>query len=114
MRKYWCFFDENGRITVPAEFREKMEKELVLHWGKDRLFVYSKKQWKKLEEKLKKSISKKPEKSRILRIFYSLSFETSIDAKGRILFPKILRKLAHLEQKEVLVEIVDDYLRISK
>ena len=47
--------DDKGRLIIPAKFREDLGNEFVVTRGIEKcLFVYSKEEWNKIVEKLKK------------------------------------------------------------
>ena len=90
MGEYSHTIDAKGRIIVPVKFRESLGDNFVVTKGLDNcLFVYTKEDWQKFEEKL-----------RTLPL-------TNKDARKftRILIPSVLREFAALEKDVVFVGV---------
>ena len=95
MGEYSHTIDAKGRIIVPVKFRESLGDNFVVTKGLDNcLFVYTKEDWQKFEEKFKNMLSKRRRRA-----------EMEVDKQGRILIPSVLREFASLEKDVVFVGV---------
>jgi MraZ protein len=93
--EYQHNIDPKGRVIVPSKFREDLGDCFYVTKGLDGcLFVFSPKEWTRLQEK----VSAMPvSKARGLqRFFFSGAAEAEPDRQGRILIPQVLREYAGL------------------
>lgn len=92
--------DEKGRLAVPAKFRDDLKQGAVVTRGiDDCLFLYTKKEWKVLAEKLA-SLPIGQSKSRAFsRLMLAGAMDVSLDKQGRVILPDYLRKYSGIKKK---------------
>lgn len=93
--------DAKGRMILPAKFRKGELGEIfyVTKGTEKCLFVYSREEWAKFEEKLASlPITTNPQAGAFMRFFLSGAAECEVDKLGRINIPAHLREYAHLEK----------------
>jgi MraZ protein len=106
--EYTHTIDEKNRLSLPAKFRSEMGKKVVLTPGLDNcLFVFTKGQWSKIEEKLNQSSLLQADNRSFNRFMFGGAVEADIDALGRILVPDFLRERANLKSKVSVVGVSD-------
>ncbi|ARP50702.1 MULTISPECIES: division/cell wall cluster transcriptional repressor MraZ [Caproicibacterium] len=93
--EYQHNIDAKGRVIVPSKFREDLGEHFYIAKGLDHcLFVFSPKEWERLQEKV---CAMPISKARGLqRFFFSGAAEVMPDKQGRILIPQPLRDHASL------------------
>ena len=95
--------DDKGRIAVPKKFRSDLRKGAVVTKGFDScLFLYTKKEWEKLAEKLANLPFAQANTRAFARLMLAGAMDVEIDGQGRIVLPEYLRQFAGLS-KEVIV-----------
>ncbi len=98
--------DEKNRISLPAKFRKEMGNDLVITPGLDKcLFVFTKKEWQKISEKLSGFSMLAADNRSFNRFMFGGATEVSIDSIGRILLPDFLKDRAGLKAKAALVGV---------
>ncbi len=106
MGEYEHSLDAKGRLFLPAKFREQLGERFVITKGLDNcLFVYTRQEWKLLEEKLHKLPLAKKEARAFVRFFFSGATEAEPDKQGRVLLPQSLRTHAALEKDVIVVGV---------
>ncbi len=107
--------DPKGRLSLPPAFRTPVGPsgksiqagELVVtnsrYRGRACLDVYSLAEWERLERRIGKLSSLKPEVQAFNRFYLSGGQSVEIDAQNRILVPQSLRRYSGLEAEAVLV-----------
>lgn len=95
--------DEKGRMAVPKKFREDLKGGAVVTRGLDNcLFLYTKKEWEKLAEKLA-SLPFSQSKSRAFsRLMLAGAMDVEVDKQGRVVLPEYLRTFAGLKKTAVV------------
>src|SRR6476620_3004241 len=88
-----CKLDAKGRLMVPSGLRKQLpaaEAEgLVVNRGFEKhLVVYSKTEWEKIVAELAQLNQYEKKNREFIRYFTSGATELSLDASGRVLFPK--------------------------
>ncbi len=105
--RYEHTIDSKGRISIPAKFREILNKKyddrLVITNYDQCLVAFPYEEWSSLEEKTKSLPLLKKEAKTFLRFFYSSGLDCAIDKQGRLLIPQSLRDYASLQKDVVLV-----------
>ena len=89
--------DAKGRMSMPSKFRRDEAGEIfyVTRGTEKCLFVYSREEWAKFEEKLSAlPITTNPQASAFARFFLSGAVECEVDKLGRINIPGYLREYA--------------------
>lgn len=102
--KYSHSFDSKGRLIIPSKYREEIgeQKLVVVPWWEEDLTVFPADAFKEYIDSLN-SLQGSPEKiRRIKRFILSNAEECKLDAQGRILIGKDLRKFANLEKDCVI------------
>lgn len=108
MGEYKHNMDKKGRVIIPASFRDDLGEDFVMTRGLDNcLFVYPKKEWKKLEDKLTSLPITKKSSRTFIRFFFSGATECSFDKQGRISIPKNLREYADLDKETVIIGLAN-------
>ena len=98
--------DEKNRISLPAKFRKEMGNDLVITPGLDKcLFVFTKKEWHKISEKLSGFSMLAADNRSFNRFMFGGATEVSVDSIGRILLPDFLKDRAGLKGKAALVGV---------
>lgn len=98
--------DEKNRISLPAKFRKEMGNDLVITPGLDNcLFVFTKKEWAKISEKLSGFSMLSADNRSFNRFMFGGATEISVDTIGRMLLPDFLKERANLKGKAALVGV---------
>lgn len=104
--EYYHTLDAKGRFILPAKFRDELGENFIITKGLDNcLFVYTKKEWAILENKLKQLPLAKPEARAFVRFFFSGATEAECDKQGRVLLPNVLREFASLDKDIVVIGV---------
>ncbi len=103
---YHHTMDGKGRITIPADFRQRLGEEFVLTKGLDDcLFVYPLSEWHKLESKLKELPFTNSDARTFVRFFFAGAKRCTLDSQGRVLIPGHLREYAHLDRETIVIGV---------
>lgn len=95
--------DDKGRLAVPKKFRTDLAKGAVITRGLDTcLFLYTKKEWEKLAEKLASLPFAQANTRAFARLMLAGAMDVDIDKQGRIVVPEYLRTYGAIS-KEVIV-----------
>lgn len=98
--------DDKNRISLPAKFRKEMGNSLVITPGLDNcLFVFTKKEWAKISEKLSNFSMLSADNRSFNRFMFGGATEVSVDSIGRMLLPDFLKDRANLKSKAALVGV---------
>ena len=102
--------DPKGRLSLPPAYRQNLtgsHPELVItnsrYRGRSCLDVYSLGEWEKLERRIARLSSLKPEVQAFNRFYLSGGQSVELDAQNRVLVPQSLRKFSGLESHAVLI-----------
>ncbi len=102
MGRFEYSLDAKGRVNFPPKFRAEMGDVLyVTKWFDKCLVVYSREQWKKMDEKFENMSTVRSKD--ILRILYGNVAEVVPDKQGRILLPQYLRDHAGITRDVVVI-----------
>ena len=100
--------DSKGRLAVPAKFRSLLRGGAVVTKGLDNcLFLYPKKEWTILAEKLARLPISKANTRAFARLMLAGAMDVDFDSQGRISLPEYLRKFACLKKKVVVAGLYD-------
>lgn len=104
--------DEKNRVSVPFKFRKELGKKIIITPGLDQcLFIFTKKEWKKVTKRLSNTESDlsflKADKRSFNRFMFGRAAEVEVDSIGRILIPDFLKDRIKLGGKAVLVGVED-------
>src|SRR5699024_7026293 len=106
MGEYQHTIDIEGRMIVPAKFREELGSQFVVSRGLDKwLFIYRMDEWNEDEEKIQKLQSTKKDARAFTRFFFSRAVERDIDKQGRINISQTLRPYADLDKDCVVIGV---------
>ena len=95
--------DNKGRLAVPAKFRKLLKSGAVVTKGLDNcLFLYPKKQWEVLAEKLSKLPISQSKARAFSRLMLAGAMDVTLDVQGRILIPEYLRTFASLKKETIV------------
>lgn len=101
--------DNKGRIFIPSNFREELLGGVIVSKGFNEkcLFLFSRENWKKLQEKILSGQATKKNLQEFQRWFFSSARELEIDPQGRVKIPQNLQEHAGLEKDIVMVGVSD-------
>ncbi|MBU0619744.1 MAG: division/cell wall cluster transcriptional repressor MraZ [Patescibacteria group bacterium] len=106
--EYQHNIDNKGRMAVPAKFRALLKDGAVVTRGLDNcLFLYPKKQWNVLAEKLAGLPISQAKARAFSRLMLAGAMDVDFDNQGRIILPEYLRKFALLKKKTIIAGLYD-------
>ena len=106
--EYAHSIDAKGRLIMPAKLKEDIGEKFVITKGLDGcLFVYSQKEWKNFEEKLRAFPLTNKDARALMRFFLAGAMECEIDKQGRFLITSNLRDFAGLEKEVIIVGVLN-------
>lgn len=94
--------DNKGRVAVPAKFRSELKKAVVTKGLDNCLFVYPKKEWEKLAEKLAALPVARANTRAFSRLMLAGAMEVEFDKQGRVILPEYLREFAGLGKNVII------------
>lgn len=98
--------DTKGRVSVPSKFRGDLGLSFVVTKGLDNcLYLYSKDEWVKFEDKLKQLPITNQDARSFVRFFFAGAAECEVDKQGRINIPQNLREYANIQKDVVIVGV---------
>ena len=101
--EYSYTIDDKKRLATPPKFRKILGDKVIVTRGLDNcLFLYPKKEWTKLAEKLSKLPLSQSDARGFARIMLAGAMEVGIDKLGRIILPDYLKKYACLKKKVII------------
>jgi len=101
--EYLHSVDNKNRLALPAKFRAELKGGLVVTRGLDNcLFVFTKKNWKTLVDKISNQPIGNADARGFSRIMLAGAMEVKLDSLGRILLPDYLKKYASLKKSVVV------------
>jgi len=101
--EYKYTLDEKGRLAVPAKFRAKLGRGLVVTHGLDDcLSLYTREEWEKLASKIANLPVSQASTRAFSRLMLAGAMDLEIDKQGRIMLPDYLRKYAGFGRNVVL------------
>ena len=102
--EYEHSLDAKGRLIMPAKLRDDIGEVFILTKGLDGcLFVFSKSEWEKFEQKLSALPVSDKNARAFTRFFFAGAIECEIDKQGRFLISNNLREFAALTKDVVIV-----------
>lgn len=106
--EYLHTFDAKNRISLPSRFRKELGRVVVVTRGLDHcLYVFAKKSWEGEARRYAAQVNGNAASRGLARLFLAGSFETDVDAAGRILVPENLKGYAKLSGKAVVAGVAD-------
>ncbi len=106
--EYLHTFDAKNRISLPARFRSKLGRTVVVARGLDHcLYIFARKSWEKEAARYAAQVSGSAASRGLARLFLAGSFESDVDKAGRVLIPENLKSFANLSGKAVIAGVAD-------
>lgn len=100
--EYQHTLDSKGRVNFPVRLRESLGESFIITKGLDGcLFVYSREEWKVLEDRIRELPMSKARN--LQRFLFAGAVEVETDKQGRVLLPANLRDYAGLEKEIVVI-----------
>ncbi len=104
--EYTHSIDDKNRVALPAKFRTEMGKKIVITPGLDScLFIFTLKEWQKIEDRLNQSSLLQADNRSFNRFMFGGATETEVDSNGRILLPEFLKDRISLKNKVVIIGV---------
>jgi MraZ protein len=104
--EYHYNLDNKGRIAIPAKIRPELGSSVIVTRGLDNcLFIYPKKEWENLLQRLTSLPLTQANSRAFSRFMLAGATEVEIDQQGRILIPEYLRKFASLTKKVIIAGV---------
>ncbi len=94
--------DAKGRLAIPAKFRSELKKAVVTKGLDNCLFLYPKKEFEKLAEKVSTLGFSRANTRAFNRNLLAGAMDVEVDKQGRIIVPEYLRNFAGLS-KDVII-----------
>ncbi|HEY3344557.1 MAG TPA: division/cell wall cluster transcriptional repressor MraZ [Anaerolineaceae bacterium] len=96
--------DEKGRLTVPARYRELLEKGAYITQGLDQnLWVMPAAMFDQMYKKVSEKSFTDPKARLLRRLVFSNADRVEVDKAGRMLIPQFLRQPNGLDGEAVIV-----------
>lgn len=105
--------DNKGRLTIPAKFREQLERGLVVTRSPTErcILLFPMTEWEKVAAKVSALPLTDPRSAQLRRAFFSGAEDLVPDKQGRILLSQRLRDFAQIEE-EVIVAGVNVFIEL--
>ncbi len=104
--EYKHSIDSKGRIIIPSKFRDELGKKFFVTKGLDDcLFIFTKKEWDKYEEKLNQIPLTNRQGRAFVRFFYSGAMDAKLDSQGRMNVSSTLIEHAKLEKDLIIAGV---------
>jgi len=101
--EYSYTIDEKGRIATPPKYRNQLAEGVVVTRGLDNcLFMYPKKEWEIIAEKLGNMPNTDKNARAYARLMLAGAMDITPDKAGRIVLPQYLRNFASLKKNIVV------------
>ena len=95
--------DEKGRMAIPSKMRKEIGSGAVVTRGIDNcLWLFPKKEWQTLAEKLSSLPLSDANSRAFSRLMLAGAMEVEFDSQGRALLPSYLREFAGLKKQAVV------------
>lgn len=104
--EYSHSIDSKGRLAIPKKFREELPRGGILTRGLDGcLFLFSKKEWQSISEKLRNLPITAQAARTFTRYILSGASEIEFDSLGRVMIPIFLRQYALCKEEVIVVGV---------
>ena len=104
---HYLSIDDKGRISVPAKFRDilitEYKNQLILSSFDNCLVLYPGKEWMGIVAQAREHAATLKGMRRVLRRFYAMATECSLDKQGRLLLSPAQRGYADIKDQVVVV-----------
>lgn len=106
--EYQHSVDSKGRLVLPARFRDRLERGLVITKGQERcLYIFRIDKWDQEVEKVNRLPRTDRRSRNYARSFFGSASDQQMDGQGRIQIPQPLRDYASLAKDVVVVGVAD-------
>ena len=106
MGEYHHNIDDKNRLIIPSKFREELGNDFVITRGIEKcLFVYPRKDWQKIVEKLESLPFTKKDARNFTRFFLSGAVDAEIDKQGRSSISQALVDYANISKECVIIGV---------
>ena len=100
--------DAKGRLAIPTKYRERLQDQsggrLVVTVDRERcLLLYTLPEWEEIERRLMRLPTLNRKVRRLQGLLIGHATDVELDGHGRVLLPAVLREIASLERKAVLI-----------
>ncbi len=100
--------DEKGRLTLPAKFRSRLERGIVLTRGQDKcIYGWTPDDFGVFADRMRQLSFTDSGARNFVRMFFSGMSEEMPDKQGRVPIPSVLRTWASLERECTVVGAMD-------
>ena len=97
-------FDEKGRLTLPAKFRDELAEGVVITKGQERcLRIYPFAEFQRISTRLRAGAVSRKDVRAFSRVFFASASDEVPDRQGRITVPAELRTYAGLDRDCVVI-----------
>lgn len=104
--EYNHIIDEKGRLALPIKFRSEFKTGAVVTRGLDNcLFIFTKKSWNELAEKLSRLPISQSKSRAFARLMLAGAMDVRLDTQGRIILPEYLRIYSKLGKKAIVAGV---------
>ncbi len=104
--------DPQGRISLPARYRDAFKGGVVLTRGYDPcIAIYTPARWEIEAGKMANLSMNRAKNRRMRRVTFTSAYQLEADRQGRVLLPASLRSYARIND-EVVIAGMGDYLEI--
>lgn len=104
--EYIHTLDPKNRLSLPAKFRQKIGKKMIITPGLDNcLFLFTEKEWQKISDKLSEFSLLQSDNRSFNRFMFAGAVEAAPDKIGRILIPDFLKEYASLKNKIAVIGV---------
>ena len=104
--------DPQGRISLPARYREAFRGGIVLTRGYDRcVAAYTPSRWETLAGEMASLPMNRARNRRMRRVTFTSAYQLEADRQGRVLLPASLRSYADIGD-EVVIAGMGDFFEI--
>ncbi len=102
--QYQHSLDDKGRLTIPARFRDLLDKGAYVTQGFDRnLMVMTGAYFQQVYDRVSAMNLTDPSTRLLRRLIFSTAYPVEVDRSGRILLPQSLRQYISLNGDAVIV-----------
>jgi MraZ protein len=100
--------DEKGRLTLPARFRTRLERGVVLTRGQENcIYGWTPDDFSVFSDRMRQLSFTDSGARKFVRMFFSGMSEEMPDKQGRIPIPSVLRTWASLDRECTVVGVMD-------
>lgn len=90
--------DPKGRLALPPDFRRHFEPRCFLAFGDNGcVVIYTPEEYESMVSEILERVKRKEASRDALRAFAGNTFETTVDAQGRVNVDRVLRDYAQVE-----------------